>query len=360
MSRAARASISRSALKHNLQRVRESAPKSKVIAVVKANGYGHGMVRVAKALDAADGFGVASFEEALMLRDAGLQKTTVLLEGFFEASELTRIQLHKFEPVIHHESQMEVLEQTSKPIGQRMNVWLKVDTGMHRIGFPVEKVEYVWKQLNENPLIGDIKLMTHLANADDKQDKYTLTQVQIFENISNQYRVPGSIANSAGILAWPETHQDIVRPGIMLYGATPFNEGTGLDEQLKPAMTLSTKLIAVNRFKKGAPVGYGGEWKCPAAMPVGVAAIGYGDGYPRHAPTGTPVLVNSQRAALIGRVSMDMICIDLRGQPHAKVGDPVILWGEGLPVEEIARSAETIAYELLCNVAQRVEVVETT
>lgn len=358
MSRAARVSISRSALKHNLQRVRESAPKSRVIVVVKANGYGHGMARVAKALDAADGFGVASFEEALMLRDAGFQKTTVLLEGFFEASELTRIQLHKFEPVIHHESQVEILEQTSKPIGQRMNVWLKVDTGMHRIGFSVEKVARVWKQLSENSLIGDIKLMTHLANADDRQDKYTLTQVQRFEKINNQYRVPASMANSAGILAWPQTHKNFVRPGIMLYGATPFNEGTGLDERLKPVMTLSTKLIAVNRFKKGDPVGYGGEWKCPVAMPVGVAAIGYGDGYPRHAPTGTPVLVNGKRAALIGCVSMDMICIDLRGQPHAKVGDPVILWGEGLPVEEIARSATTIAYELLCNVAQRVAVVE--
>jgi alanine racemase len=359
MSRAARATISLSALKHNLQRARDIAAGSKVIAVVKANGYGHGMNRVAKALNSADGFGVASFEEALQLRDAGIKKPIVLLEGFFEASELTRIQMHKFDTVVHHVSQIEILEEHARHVGQSINVWLKVDTGMHRIGFPIDKVDEVWQQLNANQIVGDICLMTHLANADDKKDKTTSVQIQQCNKISKQLDIPSTIANSAGILAWPESHKDIVRPGIMLYGVSPFIKGRGSDENLKPVMSLVTKLIATNNFKKGDKIGYGGEWKCPEDMRIGVAAIGYGDGYPRHAKSLTPVLVNGKRASLLGRVSMDMICVDLREDPKAKVGDPVVLWGEGLPVEEVAECASTIAYELLCGVAQRVEFIES-
>lgn len=359
MSRAARATINLSALSHNLQRVRDVAARSKVIAVVKANGYGHGMNRVAKALDSADGFGVASFEEALQLRDADISKPIVLLEGFFEASELTRIQMHKFDTVVHHVSQVEILEQHALNIGQRINVWLKVDTGMHRIGFPIDKVEEVWQQLSANQIVGDISLMTHLANADDKKDKITNVQIQHCNEILNHLEAPSTIANSAGILGWPESHKDIVRPGIMLYGVSPFINGRGSEEKLEPVMSLETKLIAINSFKKGDKIGYGGDWKCPEDMRVGVAAIGYGDGYPRHAKSLTPVLVNGKRTSLLGRVSMDMISVDLRKQANATVGDTVVLWGEGLPVEEVAECASTIAYELLCGVAQRVEFIES-
>ena len=361
MSRAAQAAINLKALRHNLGRVKQLAPNSKTIAVIKADGYGHGIVRVAKALDEADKFGVASLDEALELRSKGNRKPIVLLEGVFEASEFSKAGLQNAEVVIHHISQLEMLEEyarTASNAASRISVWLKIDTGMHRLGFPPSIVQTVWQRLQAIALVKDICLMTHLANADNQQDMVTKMQLQLFTNATQGLQAPRSIANSGGVLGWPETHADFVRPGIMLYGVTPFNTGSGLDYDLQPVMTLSSELIAVNYQKKDSAVGYGGTWVCPEDMPVGVVAIGYGDGYPRHAKNGTPVLVNGKRAKLIGRVSMDMICVDLREQPDAKVGDPVVLWGEGLPVEEIARSADTIGYELLCHVTQRVKFVE--
>ncbi len=358
MSRAAQAIINFPALTHNLQRAKAAAPSAKTLAVIKANGYGHGIVRVAKVLDRdADRFAVASLEEALELREAGINKPIVLLEGFFDAGELPLILKHGLDIVVHHQIQIDILSK-HKAANAKLNVWLKIDTGMHRLGFPTEEAKSMWQALNSNALINSVTLMTHLANADDPQDGYTTIQLERFTQCTHDLPGPRSIANSAGILGWPATHSDINRPGIMLYGSNPFNTGIGADVGLKPVMTLQTRLIAVHRFKKGEPIGYGGTWKCPQDMLVGVAAIGYGDGYPRHASSGTPVLVNGQRAQLAGRVSMDMIGIDLRNTPDAQVGDPVILWGEGLPIDEIARCASTISYELLCGVTQRVKFIE--
>lgn len=361
MSRATTATINLKALRHNLERVKQFAPNSQTIAVIKADGYGHGILRVAKVLEAADKFGVASLDEALSLRNKSIRKPIVLLEGVFETSEFSKAGLQNVEVVIHHISQLEMLEEYARgasAAASRINVWLKIDSGMHRLGFPPDIVPIVWQRLQAVSLVKEVYLMTHLANADNPKDIVTKMQVKLFDQVTQGLEGQKSVANSGGIVGWPETHMDFVRPGIMLYGVTPFSTGSGADHQLEPVMTLSSELIAVNYQKKDAAIGYGGEWVCPEDMPVGVVAIGYGDGYPRHAPSGTPVLVNGKRSKLIGRVSMDMICVDLREQPNAQVGDPVVLWGDGLPVEEVARNAGTIAYELLCHVTQRVKFVE--
>jgi len=355
MSRAARAVIDLSALRHNLQQVRRAVSQQQVIAVIKADAYGHGMLPVARALIDADVFGVACLEEALSLREAGIDTPILLLEGFFHVDELPLIQRHKLQIVVHGEHQLAMLE--SLP-AQALSIpaWLKVDTGMHRLGFSPDALTEAWRRLEACPAVAPVLgLMTHLANADVSGDAATRQQLDCLAAVRTDCSTPVSIANSAGILAWPEAHGDAVRPGIMLYGVSPMLNETGQQRGLRPVMSLHSELIGIRQCKKGDAVGYGGSWVCPEDMPVGVAAMGYGDGYPRHAPSGTPVLVNGQRAALIGRVSMDMICIDLRGQPAASVGDPVTLWGNGLPAEEIAGCASTIAYELFCGVTSRVK-----
>ncbi len=355
--RAACVVIDLGALRHNLSVARKAAPHSRLLAAVKANGYGHGLVRVARALTDADAFGVAALNEALELREAGISKPVVLLEGFYHADELELIAHHGLEVVLHHLPQLEALERFAFS-SRSITVWLKIDTGMHRLGFPPAQVASVRERLLA--LGAHIHLrgfMTHFANADDRNDSTTLRQLERFVMATASYGGERSIANSAGLLGWPQSHADWVRPGIMLYGASPFLGRTGEQEGLRPVMTLHSELIAVNSFNKGDAVGYGGTWRCPEPMKVGVVAIGYGDGYPRHAPAGTPVLVNGQRVALIGRVSMDMITVDLRTQSEARVGDPVVLWGEGLPVEEITESAGTISYDLLCRITRRVPVI---
>lgn len=361
MSRVAEATINLKALRNNLSKVHEIAPNAKSIAIIKANAYGHGLVRCAKALDAAEKFGVASLEEGLQLRNAGIRKTAVLLEGVYESAEFSKAGLQNLEIVIHHISQLELLEnyaRTASNAASRLTVWLKVDTGMHRLGFPPDIVDIIWQRLDAIPHVKEVQLMTHLANADDNSDPVTRQQLELFDKTTGHYQALKAAANSAGILGFPDSHYDYVRPGIMLYGVSPMKNSVGSDFQLEPVMTLTSQLIAVNYRKKGDPVGYGGVYVCPEDMPVGVVAIGYGDGYPRHAQSGTPVLVNDTPVGLIGRVSMDMICVDLRKVPDARVGDNVVLWGEGLPVEEVARHADTIAYELLCHVTQRVKFTE--
>jgi alanine racemase len=356
--RAARVVIDLGALRHNLAVARKAAPNSRIMAAVKANGYGHGLVRVARALGDADAFGVAAINEALELRQAGITKPIVLLEGFFHADELELIAQHGLEVALHHLPQLEALEQFNFAAELPVTVWIKIDTGMHRLGFPPEQVAAVRERLLT--LGGRVRLrgfMTHFANADDRNDPTTLRQLEQFAMATASYSGERAIANSAGLLGWPQSHADWVRPGIMLYGASPFTGRTGAQEGLRPVMTLHSELIAVNSLKKGDAVGYGGTWVCPEAMKVGVVAIGYGDGYPRHVPTGIPVLVNGKRVPLVGRVSMDMITVDLRSQPDACVGDPVVLWGEGLPVEEITESAGTISYDLLCRITRRVPVI---
>ncbi len=352
MTRATRALINLSALRHNLSIARRHAPDSHIMAIIKANGYGHGSVAIARALDLADTFGVACLDEAITLRQAGIEQPIVLLEGVLHAADLKLVREHQLELVVHHSTQVSLLEQND---GSPIPVWLKLDTGMHRLGIPPGDVGEIRQRLERTTTVAQpIRLMTHLANADDRQDDTTRQQLACFDAATAELGLQASIANSAGILAWPDTHRDWVRPGIMLYGVSPLRDSSAVENELQPVMTLQSELIAVNQQRQGAPIGYGGSYRCPQDMPVGVVAVGYGDGYPRHAPNGTPVLVNGMRVPLIGRVSMDMICVDLRDCPDAGIGDPVVLWGDGLPVEEIALMAGTIGYELLCQVTQRV------
>lgn len=353
MSRPTFLEIDLKALKHNLKKVKAYAPNSAILAMIKANAYGHGFEQVAKTLDEADAFGVACIEEALQLRAAGVRKRIILVEGFFKSEELAAIAAHDLDIVIHHPDQLHILEQQklTKPI----QVWLKIDTGMHRLGFMPAEVPSVWQRLLKCPVIKSTpKLMSHFSDSDNLSSFVTAQQLRCFNECTLGIKAERSLANSAAIIAWPQTHFDWIRPGIMLYGASPFADKTGADFDLQPVMTLHSELIAVHQLAKGAAVGYGGTGVCPENMPVGIVAIGYADGYPRHAKNGTPVLVNNKKVPLIGRVSMDMISVDLRTQPNAKVGDPVILWGRGLAVEQVAKEAETVGYELLSGIQQRV------
>ena len=357
MTRPARVVINLAALHHNLARVRELAPDSSVMAIIKADAYGHGITRVAKALSSTDAFGVACLEEARQLRAAGITQPVILLEGPYTAAELNEIVELDLQAVVHDMLQVAMLESVSltKPV----TVWVKIDSGMHRLGFLPEFFPEVWQRLNKCISVADdIRLMTHLASANERQNPMTAAQLDCFHDLCCEISASQTIANSAGILAFPETHADWVRPGLMLYGVSPLVDSYGMEEGLQPVMTLESQLIAVKKLRANDPVGYGATWHCPDDMPVGVVAAGYGDGYPRHAPSGTPVLVNGKRVSLIGRASMDMLIVDLRNQPNAKVGDPVVLWGEGLPVEEIANHAGTIPYELLCGVHKRLRFIE--
>ncbi|MGI9336165.1 MAG: alanine racemase [Gammaproteobacteria bacterium] len=351
----AQARIDLQAVRHNFARVRTLAPDSKVLAVLKANAYGHGAVRVARALVAADGFAVARLEEALALRAAGIEHRIVLLGGVFDDASLAVAANARVEPVVHDIQQLKMLERAS--LARPARVWLKLDTGMRRLGFEPDAAPSVFERLAASDAVADVAaLMTHLACADDTASEMTVEQCKRFEAAARDLRVERSLANSAGIIAWKYTHAHWVRPGIMLYGASPILGRTAAQDGLRPAMTLATQLIAVRRARKGERVGYGATHECRRDTVIGTAAIGYGDGYPRHAPDGAPVLVNGRRAALAGRVSMDMVGIDLGPDGTARVGDPVTLWGEGLPIEEIASAAGTIAYELTCAVTARVQV----
>lgn len=352
--RPARVSIDLNALRHNLQQVRRAAPGCRIMAAVKANGYGHGLVRVAQALDASDGFGVASIEEAITLREAGITAPITLLEGFFQPDELPLVIQYQLDLVLHHSQQLAVLAQSS--LNGPFRVWLKIDTGMHRLGVAPEQAGELWQELQRMPAVEALGQMTHLATADEPDHPATHRQLSLFAAVTAGLEGSKSVANSAGILGWPQSHADVVRPGIMLYGVSPFVGGRATEYELKPAMSFHSELIAVNDMKKGDAIGYGGTWRCPEDMPIGVVAAGYGDGYPRHAVNGTPVLLNGKRVSLTGRVSMDMLTVDLRTQPAAKIGDPVVLWGHGLPAEEVAEFAGTIAYELFCGVTPRVPI----
>lgn len=344
------------AAQHNLRIVRQHAPRARVMAVIKANGYGHGLVRIAQALADADGFAVARVDEGIYLRNAGIQQRITVLEGFTFNEELDKLLYYGLDSVVHSFTQLEILEKRAE--AEKIRVWLKLDTGMNRLGFKAEEFDNAYQRLTQCKIVrGPCNLMTHLANSDAIEDDKTVRQINLFNEMVRTYPGQRSIANSAGILAWPEAVSDWVRPGIMLYGISPFQNRTGFQLGLKPIMELYSRLIAVKSLKKGETVGYGTGWVCQKPTTLGVAAIGYGDGYPRYAETGTPVLVNGRRVPLIGRVSMDMITVDLETQPNAKPGDPVCLWGNELPVEEIARHAGTIPYTLVCGITQRVQII---
>lgn len=352
MTRLARATIDLSALRTNLAVARRSAPGVRVVAVLKANGYGHGLLRVAAALAGADAFAVSCLDEASRLREAGYQHRIILLAGYFEPDELPLFAQHSLDPVIHADWQLSPLERAA--LQRPLDVWLKVDTGMHRLGFPTERVRDVYQRLRSMPSVATIRLMTHLARADDRREPLTQVQLEAFTAACQGLPGERTIANSAATLAWPQTHAQWIRPGIMLYGCSPFMDR--LDWLgLQPVQTLEARLIAISHYRQGDQVGYGGSFTCPEPMPVGVVSIGYGDGYPRHAPNGTPLLLAGREVTLAGRVSMDMICVDLRSAPSARVGDRVVLWGKGLPAERVAERCGTIPYELLCQVTSRVQ-----
>lgn len=356
--RPATAHIDLNALTHNLRRVRELAPRSRVIAVVKANGYGHGAARILPALSTADALGVACIEEALALRKASATQPILLLAGVFCDDELALCAEYHFEITVRDEESLQRLERARLP--RPVKVWLKIDTGMHRLGVDPAMTRRMLERLRACAAVDkELGLMSHLASADDIRSDFTKHQLAIFDAAAAGLTVRRSLANSAGVVAWSDTHQDWVRPGIMLYGCSPLLGQTGPELGLQPVMTLSTRLISVKTVPVGERIGYAGTYTCTQPTRIGIAAIGYGDGYPRHAPTGTPVLVNGLPTRTLGRVSMDMLCIDLDALPQAQTGDPVILWGRGLPAETVATAAETIAYEILCNVAERVHVTLT-
>lgn len=343
--RIAQVHINREALQHNLERVRFFAPGCKIMAVIKANAYGHGLLNCANDLMAADAFALATIGEALELRYAGFSRPLVVLQGFADRAELETMARYHLQPVLHQPWQVELLCAANT---HRLDVWLKIDTGMHRLGISPQQVTQAWQQLESTGHVDQIRLMSHFSNADDVGNDINNRQLDNFVNSTSDIDAQRSMANSGAITALPDSHFEWVRPGIMLYGASPLLQRTARELDLEAVMTLQSKLIAVQDLHKGDAVGYGGTWICPEDMPVGVVAAGYGDGYPRHAAAGTPVWLNGRVHSLVGRVSMDSLCIDLRGA-EAKPGDRVVLWGNELAVDEVATHAGTIAYELLCH-----------
>ncbi len=348
----ARAVIKLGALRHNLRVIRDRAPSCKVMAIIKANAYGHGMLEVARALSDADSLAVARITEAQRLRAAGIDAPIVILEGVFDGEELDVAVSSEFEIVVHCVEQLDLLEQLGSG---HLTVWLKFDTGMNRLGFAVAGADALIDRARACHAIADLRLMSHLANADDRQDVKTAEQLRLFEAITTGFEGDISIASSPGIFGWPDMAKTgvWVRPGIALYGISPFDKTTGEDLGLRPVMRLESRLIAVSAIEAGETVGYGGCWQATENSVIGIVAAGYADGYSRFLPSGTPVVVNDRRVPLAGRVSMDMIAVDLGPEASDRFGDPVLLWGDGLPVEEIANHAGTIPYQLVCGVLNR-------
>ena len=349
-----KAIISAAALRHNLGVVRRAAPRSRVFAVIKANAYGHGVTRAARAFEAADGIALLEIEAAVRLREGGYAKRLALLEGLFESSEVAVAARHDLAVVVHNHEQLRMLD--AAPAGARLDAMLKINTGMNRLGFTPQDALVAREQLKKHRAVKQLTLMTHFATADDARG--VAWQMQVFEQIAAGQQLERSIANSAAILRFPDTHADWVRPGIMLYGCTPFADATAQQLGLRPAMTLASAIISVQDLRAGDRIGYAGTFEATQSMRIGTVACGYADGYPRHAPTGTPVLVDGIRTRTLGRVSMDMLCVDLTPVPAARVGTAVELWGGALPADEVAAAAGTVSYELICALAPRVPVFE--
>ena len=356
MPRPIRATISVGALAHNLRVARAHAGDAKVWAVLKANAYGHGLERAARALAAADGFAVLDFQEAARLRAAGSEKPILMLEGVFQPSDVELLARYALTPVIHHAGQVEMLRAAAAPL----DVYVKVNSGMNRLGFGAETLRASVAALREMPHVRSLTLMTHFADADGASG--VAAQLAWFGELTKDHPGPRSLANSAALLRFPQTRADWVRPGIMLYGASPFGHvSAGLRAEalgLRPVMTLSSELIAMQALQPGEKIGYGFSYEAAGEMRIGIVACGYADGYPRHAPSGTPVLVDGRRTRVVGRVSMDMITVDVSDIDGARVGSPVTLWGDGLPADEVAAHAGTLSYELFCALAPRVPVTE--
>lgn len=366
MSRPIQARINLSALQHNEAIARRHAGRARLWAVVKADAYGHGLLRVAQALaDCADGFALIELEGAMALREIGLRQPILMLEGFYSADELPLFAEYGLTPVLHSLEQVETFIRAALPM--RLPVYLKLNTGMNRLGLNETEFSVALGALKTSSQVSHITLMTHFAEADGPVEGRgivgQLIQLDQFcERVHGARSYPLCMSNSAALLRYPELRQHPetwVRPGIMLYGSSPLSElQTAAELGLRAVMTLQSRLIAVRKLAAGERIGYGGNFMAEQDMTVGVVACGYGDGYPRHAPTGTPVLVDGQRTRTLGRVSMDKLCVDLSDLPHAAVGTPVVLWGDGLSVDEVAKAAGTISYELLCALAGRVAIEE--
>lgn len=349
MPRPIQAQIDLSALKNNLRVVRKHT-SSRIMAVVKANAYGHGLQRVAGALNEAEGLALLDVRDAIQLRDSGCRQTILLLEGFFSPADLPVLAEYDLATVIHSSWQLAMLD--AYPRRRALQVWLKINTGMNRLGFAPQQAPAALERLQAHPAVREVVLMTHFSHADEAEG--VAAQLECFNGLAAAYRLPRSLANSAALLRYPATHGDWVRPGIMLYGASPFAETSSQQLGLTPVMTLGSEIISMREIAAGEYVGYAGLFRAERAMRIGVVACGYADGYPRHAQTGAPILVGGKRTRTLGRVSMDMLGVDLSGIADAAVGSRVTLWGEGLPVEEVALAAGTISYELLCALTTRV------
>lgn len=353
MSRPAKAIIDLGAIVANYCLAKSLAPKSRALAVIKANAYGHGAEAVAKALEThADGFAVASLEEALALRAVGIQQRLLLLEGFFHPDELPLIDQHGLDICVHSQYQIEDLAAFS--FANPLHIWLKIDTGMHRLGFQPEQASVAAEQLRRIDAVAELIYMSHLARADETTDSFTREQLTRF-NQTVPAEATTSLANSPGILSWPGSHGSWLRPGMMLYGASPLDQENTPSRQLIPAMSLVSKVIAVKQLETGEAIGYGGSFVCPYPMKIAVVAMGYGDGYPRNAPAGTPILVNGQRCRLVGRVSMDMLTADISHLPDCPIGAEVECWGKQVNVKEVANHCDTIPYELVTRLTGRAQ-----
>ena len=364
MTRPIRAEISASALRHNYHFAKRVAPQSQVFAVVKANAYGHGLERVARVLHDADAFATLELDSAATLRKMGVGQPILMLEGFFDRDEIPVYCQHRLMTAVHSEVQMDML--LHEPLSSPLTVFLKMNSGMNRLGFPAERFPaelHKAEALQQKGVIGDLVLMTHFANADTPDG--VGDQLKRFVDAvyaANGSLLQRSVANSAATIRYPETHFQWVRPGIMLYGSSPFADETAAELGINPVMTLRSEVIGVQTIERGDRVGYGGVFTARKRMRIGIVACGYADGYPRHAPgtneQGTPVLVGGRRTRTVGRVSMDMLAVDITDLPHVHIGAPVTLWGEGLPADEVAHAAGTVAYELFCAVAPRVKMVD--
>lgn len=354
--RPAWAAIDLQALQHNTQVIRKLAGNRRILGILKANAYGHGLTRIAQALADIDAIGVARVDEALQLRNFGITRPIVLLEGFFAAEQIPILAASNIQPVIHNLHQLEQLA-AAEHVPDPMRVWLKIDTGMHRLGIEPSQVSTCYQQLANMPQVnGAPILMTHLACADEPEHAQNVKQLNKFAELVSPYQDSvTSMANSAALFADIGTDYDWVRPGLSLYGVSPFAGTVGSDYSLQAVMNLQASVISVRKIKAGEPVGYGAAWAPAEDTYIGIVAIGYGDGYPRHAPQGTPVWIGGRCYPLVGRVAMDMITVDLGAQLKVALGDTAQLWGRELPVEKVAAAVGTIPYELLCNVARRVQ-----
>ena len=355
MARPLHATVSAAALRHNYMTAQRAAPHARAYAVVKANAYGHGLLRVARALGAAaDGFALVELDGAVALREI-YHGPILLLEGFFESTELRAIDEHHLAIALHNEDQLSVLE--GLPPSKSFDVFFKVNTGMNRLGFRYDAARAALERLEGAQVAKSITLMTHFATADGPQG--IAQAMRRFDEFARDLPYPRSMSNSAAVFSHPQAHQHVIRPGIAVYGATPFADRTAESLGLKPAMCLKSEIIAVQELVAGESVGYGGEFVAKGPTRLGVVACGYGDGYPRHAKSGTPIVVGGVRTRTAGRVSMDMITVDLTPVPDARVGTAVTLWGdEGLSIDEVATAAGTVGYELMCAVAPRVPILD--